>query len=169
MSPNLPLRPKAGSGFSLIELMVTIAVLAVLTTLAAPSMMGLVRDSRLSAQSDALVTALNLARMEAVQKRKVVKLCPAQGAANDATACSTTATWSNGWLIMEGSNNILQRIPANTGVSISNAATSVEYTTTLGSTSGTSFTLCIPGRKQQTVSVSASGRATKSIGSTTCS
>ena len=148
--------------------MVTLAVLAVLTTLAAPSMMGLVRDSRLSAQSDALVTALNLARMEAVQKRKVVKLCPAANAANEATACSATNTWGNGWLIVEG-GNILQRIPANTGVNISNTATKVEYTATLGSTTATSFTLCITGRKQQTVSVSASGRATKSIDSTTCS
>lgn len=55
-------------GFTLIELLVTIVVLAVLLTLAAPSFRDVIQNNRVTAQANELVSALNLARSEAVKQ-----------------------------------------------------------------------------------------------------
>lgn len=156
------------NGVTLIELMVTLAILAVLVGLAAPGMTDLIRDARLSSQTDALVSALNLARLEAVKQRRDVTFCPA-ATPDTASACSAVATdWAKGWLILN-TDGVLQRLPSKTGLVITNASTTVVFSGTLGSTTETSFTLCVTGRKQQTVSVAASGHVSKSVGGTICS
>lgn len=156
-------------GFTLIELMVTLAVLAVLVTIAVPNMRDLILDARLSSQSDALVAALNLAREEAVQRRADVTFCPASSDPNTDAQCSATATWGTGWLIRTG-GNVVRRIQSSDGVAVTNTDLALVFTGTLGSaTAASNFNLCISGRKQQTVSVSLSGRVSKAISSTTCS
>jgi type IV fimbrial biogenesis protein FimT len=55
-------------GFTLIELLITIVVLAVLLTLAAPSFRDVIQNNRVTAQANELVSALNLARSEAVKR-----------------------------------------------------------------------------------------------------
>ena len=77
-------------GMTLVELMVTLSILAILVAIGAPGMVDLVRDARLSSQSDLLVSTLNAARLEAVKQRKVMTVCPASNANTD-TACATSA------------------------------------------------------------------------------
>lgn len=168
-SSNLAFRSCSGSGFSLLELMVTLGIAAVMSAIAVPSMANLIRDARLSSQTDLLVRSINEARMEAVKRRTNFKLCPST-TPNTATACSTSAgDWVSGWVVIEGAN-ISQRIPGKTGVTITSAATAVEFVGTLGTpTAASSFTVCASGRKQQTVNISASGHVDKRIDSTVCS
>lgn len=68
--------PNRAQGFTLMELMVTLAVLAVILGLAVPSFATLVRRNRLVAAANELVAAAQLARIEAVRRNRPVTLCP---------------------------------------------------------------------------------------------
>jgi type IV fimbrial biogenesis protein FimT len=57
------------SGFTLLELMVTIAILAIVAALGTPSLANIIRDNRVTAQANDLVSLLTLARSEAVKRR----------------------------------------------------------------------------------------------------
>ncbi|MBS3746302.1 MAG: GspH/FimT family pseudopilin [Wenzhouxiangellaceae bacterium] len=61
-------RSTCAAGFTLIELMVGIAVLAILLTVAVPSLQKIIRDNRVTAQANELVAMANLARNEAVRR-----------------------------------------------------------------------------------------------------
>lgn len=79
------------AGFSLIELMVVVSIVAILTTLAAPSFVDMLRRNRLSAAASALQVSLSLARSEAVKR----------GADARVTVAANTAAgvWTNGWTV----------------------------------------------------------------------
>lgn len=65
-----------GYGFTMVELLITMAVLAVVLALAVPSFQGIMNRNRLTASANELVSALQTARMEAVRRNKRVALCP---------------------------------------------------------------------------------------------
>jgi type IV fimbrial biogenesis protein FimT len=65
-------------GFTLLELMVTIAVLAIITTLGVPSFRELIQNNRVTTQANELVTALNFGRAEAVKRGRTVRVTVAQ-------------------------------------------------------------------------------------------
>lgn len=78
------------AGFSLVELMVTLVVLGVVAGMAAPSFTNLINSNRLTAASNEVVAALQVARMEAVRRNTSVVLCPSA----DGASCGGTA-WQN--------------------------------------------------------------------------
>lgn len=88
---------RAISGFTLIELMVTIAIAAILMALAAPSFSATIASNRLSAQTNDLITALNAARSEAIRRGRRVTVCKSA----DGTSCASAGDWSKGWIAFE--------------------------------------------------------------------
>ncbi len=100
-------------GFTLIELMVTIAVLAIVVTIAAPSFTTMINNNRSIALGEELVTALNYARAEAVKRGDSVSVC----ASSDGATC--TGTWTQGWVVADADDNVLRHWEApNTGAAI---------------------------------------------------
>lgn len=168
--PIRPIHSRQASGFSLIELLITLVILGILSAMTGPSILGLLRDARLSSQADLLVSTLNSARMDAIKQRKDFTVCPASSNVNTDTACSANvAHWVNGVMIWNGAN-IVQRSQPNQGLTITTTATSVVFNGTFGSAvAASSFTLCVPGRKEQQIDVYLSGRVSKKINATTCS
>jgi len=96
MTNHRRLRRHGGKGYSALELLVTVAVLAIVTSVAVPGLTTLVVRNRLATQSNALVSAFNLARSEAVTRGRPVALCPAQ---SPYTSCAGAADWSDGWML----------------------------------------------------------------------
>lgn len=86
-------------GVTLLELVVTIAIAAILLTIAVPSFTDLLRNNRVTSVTNELVGAVNLARSEATRRNGRVNVC----AGNEAlTACSND--WDNGWLVWADQN-----------------------------------------------------------------
>ena len=105
-------------GFTLIELMVTVAIGAILTAIAIPAFNAFVLNDRDSAQINSLVYSFSYARSEAIKRDLAtgVTVCPS---ANGST-CSGTTAWSGGWLVVYTDPNtlrpvVLQAVPALAG------------------------------------------------------
>ena len=83
-------QPEYNAGFTLIELMVTIAIAAILLGIAIPSFTDTIASNRLTTSANELVTALNLARSESVKRGVRTTLCKS----TDGSSCVTTDDWS---------------------------------------------------------------------------
>ncbi len=89
-------RKQKPAGFTLIELMVTVVVVAVMAALAAPSMVQFIYSARLNSAASQFQADLQIARREAIRRNAHVLICPG----SDATvACGTGSDWSSGWLV----------------------------------------------------------------------
>ena len=86
---------RRGAGFTLIELMVTMVLLAVMLTLAAPSFITFQRNSELTATANSFVAALSAARSEAMKRQLDTYVIPGGG----------TEFWTNGWVVYVDTNN----------------------------------------------------------------
>lgn len=77
-------------GFSIVELMIALAVAAILVALAVPSFRGVIMNSNVTELNNELTYALNLARSEAVRRGTVVEVKSAGGG----------ASWNSGWSVI---------------------------------------------------------------------
>ncbi|OYW37478.1 MAG: pilus assembly protein [Hydrogenophilales bacterium 12-61-10] len=88
-----------GRGFTLVELLLTLAVAGILLAIAIPSYGFLVDAGRLSAVTNDLVSALHLARSESIKRKQRVTVCKTGNAMALTPACDPGASWHQGWLI----------------------------------------------------------------------
>lgn len=93
--------PSHARGFSLVELMVTIAVLTILISVGVPMYGQFTQGSAVSTGTSELVGSLNLARSEAVARRASVRIEQLGGTAGD---------WSDGWQIVLDADDSLIRV-----------------------------------------------------------
>ena len=122
-------------GFTLLELMTAVTVLAVLAAIATPSFKQFSANSRISATANSIVTALAVARSEALRLSTPVTICPASDATD--TACGSSADWKNGWIVfrdgsgtpgqLDGTDILLKAWPApSNGINVT-TPTATDY------------------------------------------
>lgn len=106
-------------GFTLLEMMTAITVLAVLLAGGVPTFIDLIRRNRVAVQTNDLLSSLAVARSEALKRGKPVAICGSDAAQ---AACSGSADWSRGWIVfsdegaepgvLEDTETVVQRSPA---------------------------------------------------------
>lgn len=82
-------------GFTLVELVVTIALVAILTTLAVPSFSEVLRQWRRDSATRELTTSLQLARSESIKSSRQIVVCPSA----DGASCAGGTEWNTGWIV----------------------------------------------------------------------
>jgi len=96
---------KNSHGLTLIELMVTLAVFAIISALAFPGFRLYQQNSNRVSQINGLVSTFNLARSEAVKRSQPVIVCASADQAN----CSNSIDWTTGWIaVIDNDNSGLQ-------------------------------------------------------------
>jgi len=89
---------KAHAGFTLVELMVTLAIAAILLAVGMPSFSGIIKNQEIQTAARDFLAALNLARSEAIRRNMRVDLVPAEDGTD----------WGKGWVVFVDRNNNLK-------------------------------------------------------------
>jgi len=102
---HLENRNTEAGGFTLIELIIVMAIVCIFLALGMPSFLDFTRNVRAGSMMGALTNDIQLARSESVKRNARVLFCArANPTSNACIGVPTTAAWSNGWLVCHDSD-----------------------------------------------------------------
>lgn len=153
------LKPRALLGFSMVELLVAIAILGILSAIAIPSFIETILGAKLRSYANTLASNAFLARGEAIKSNATVTIC----VSTNGTSCATGG-WEQGWIVLSGTTVVQRQQAIGSGykISESNGLTSLTFQPTgIGATQAT-LTICRAtpqaGSQERVVTISATGR-----------
>lgn len=97
ISSPLPRAGAAMRGFTIVELMIVVVIVAILTAAAAPSMGKMIRNSRVKTAAFDVFASLTFARSEAVKRNLTVTITP-----------NNSGDWTKGWVINDSNGTVLK-------------------------------------------------------------
>jgi type IV fimbrial biogenesis protein FimT len=106
-------RQRCLGGFTLIEMMIVVLIMAVLAALAAPSMRNMILTQRLKTASFDVFAGIVLARSEAIKRNASITLTP------------NGADWAAGWVTTEPGGVVVARQDPLNGITVTGPATVV--------------------------------------------
>lgn len=111
-----PANPLSQAGFSIVELIVTLVIAAVLIGLAAPNMSIFLRNSARTTLLNDFIAGVQYARSQAVTRNQRVTLCPvdiaAFDSANPANGCQNSNSYELGWVVFIDNGAVDRQIDA---------------------------------------------------------
>lgn len=156
-------------GFTLPELLITLALLAIVLSQLTPDLSTIFQQNQTYAAATEFSRALQLARNESIKRNRKVTLCKS----NDGNSCDTSIQWESGWIIFENSDgdgrvdasDIVFQIhePFPAGITlrgIGNFKNRVTYKPTGDSTSFSRLVLCSNSQLEgsQVIYINSTGR-----------
>lgn len=102
----MSIKSNAVKGFTLIEMMMTLSIGAILLTVAVPSYNTFTKNNQVTKQLNLLAAAVSASRGEAAKRGARVVMCQSSDPVASSPACSgTSGVWSSGWVIFVDSDN----------------------------------------------------------------
>lgn len=157
-------------GFTLTELLITIALAGLFITFAIPGFYAIIQNNKSVTMVNTLSSGLNYARMESIRRGVRVSVCSAGNAS--LSTCGTNSQWAQGWIVfvdadnnnaVDSSNNLLkvnEALPTGTTVTANNALVSFDGS---GFVTNGNFTMTVTaagctGYNARVLTLSTSGR-----------
>ncbi len=145
-------------GYTLVELMVTVAVMAVVLAVATPSFTSVVNGNRLATQTEELVSSIQFARSEALRMSQPVTLCQTA----DGSTCGAAPAGQMQWIVL-ANGTVVRSFAIKPPVVLSGTTNTVRFLANGMADADASFTMCIvttlPAENQRVVSLPVGGRA----------
>ena len=164
-------------GFTLLELMVTIAILAIVAGIGVPSFIRTIENNRVQTAANNFFLSIIQARNEAVKRNAQVVLCKS----DDGTGCVTSGDWEQGWIGFVSEDTTLDSgepifavydsLPNNATLRAVNGSDDTFVILSNGSTGFSEvFNVCIDADtgRGRTIDISVTGRPAREIGATQC-
>lgn len=165
------------NGFTLVELMVTLAIAAILLTQAVPSFSSMVRNNRAATQSNSLSGSLNLARSESVKRGMRVTVCSRANPSTVPESCAGSTNWAGGWLVFidnagvtgsfDGADELIRvQEPLSGNPTLTGTVNNLQYQSTGDVSRSTTFTLTpsgCQGIQTRSIDISRTGRVSVSV------
>jgi type IV fimbrial biogenesis protein FimT len=95
------------SGFTLVEMLIAMALVAILLTIGIPSFRFVTNSNRIAGEINGLLGDMQFARSEAVKEGQPVTVCVSTDGANCATGATANA-WQSGWIVSDVNGNVLR-------------------------------------------------------------
>ncbi len=149
-------------GFTLVELMITVAVIAVIGAIAIPGMSTIIKRNRLKSQAEDVVGTMQLARSEAIRTNARITACVSAAG----VTCSTSA---QRFVVFNGANEVLREVSLPADVQVSGPAAGIVFRSSGRIDSSLPaadrvFVVCIPdadlGENQREITVALGGAST---------
>ena len=161
--------PQRPNGFTLIEMMTALVILAVIVGVGVPTFIDATLSSRLNAYANNIVVSSHLARSEAIKRNVAVTMC----SSTDGTTCASGAEFGAGWILVANVGGAPKAIHTQSAVgegfsiTANSAGSAVDQVVFQPSGVGATqaiFVVCrqnpSPGAQERVVTVSATGKPT---------
>ena len=157
------------TGFTLIELMMVLAIAAILASVAVPSFRSIIQNTRLTTQANELAGTMNFGRSEAIKRGRRVTVC----VSTDQATCTGGTAWAGGWIAFADPDNSATFTAGDTllrvrgtlegGSTLGGTATAVQYLPSgmLNTAAAVAYTLSTPGctgNEKRTINIATTGR-----------